>query len=189
MFEQRRRNGGRASYSARVALVTLLASACLDTTEPPSAQLIGDGTPILFVGNSYLYAVDIPGIVQALADSARGERLAVMSIANANYALVDHVNDGVATREIAKRQWKYVVLQQGWTPAGVCRDTLRLATKALAAAMKPVGAHAALFEAWAPASRPGQFPGTIGSYRLAAQDVDGLLLPIAEAWQAALAKD
>jgi hypothetical protein len=46
----------------------------------------------------------------------------------------------------------------------------------------------ALFEAWAPANRPDQFPGTIGSYRQAAKDVGGVLLPIAEAWELAIAQ-
>ena len=51
---------------------------------------IGEGRRVLFVGNSYLYSQDIPGIVQALADSAGGDKLAVATIAAPNFALIDH---------------------------------------------------------------------------------------------------
>jgi hypothetical protein len=161
-------------------LLSLALIACLGNTSAP--QLIGDGAPVLFIGNSHTYMNDLPGILQALADSAGGEKLATMSLANANYALIDHWNDGAARQEIEKRQWRYVVMQQGWTPAGVCQDTLRLATQLFSESIRRAGGTPAVLEVWAPASRPGQFAGTIESYRLAAQDVSGLLFPAAEAW-------
>ena len=162
---------------------------CLDTVAAEAPRLEGEGTPVLFVGNSYLYLFDIPGLVQAFADSAGGERIATMTIAKPNHALIDHWLNGDVRAEISKGSFTYVVLQQGWTPAGVCRDTLRLATRNFADVMEQVNGRTALFEAWAPLSRPVHFPSTIGSYRLAAQDVNGLLLPIAEVWQEVLARD
>lgn len=42
-------------------------------------EYVGEGTKVLFVGNSYRYYNDIPGIVQALADSAKGEQLAAIA--------------------------------------------------------------------------------------------------------------
>ena len=162
------------------ALFSLAFVACLSNSSAP--PLSGDGAPILFIGNSHTYVNDLPGILQALADSAGGETIATMSIVNANYALIDHWNDGVAKQEIERRTWRYVIMQQGWTPAGVCQDTLRLATQLFSESIRRAGATPAVLEVWAPASRPGQSPGTIESYRLAAQDVNGLLFPAAEAW-------
>jgi hypothetical protein len=166
-----------------VSLLSLGVIACLGESSGP--QLVGEGARILFIGNSHTYVNDVPGILQALADSAGGETIATLSIANANYALIDHWTDGVALREIDKGSWRFVVMQQGWTPAGVCRDTLRLATQLFAERIRNAGATPAVTEIWAPASRPGQSLGTIESYRLAAEDVSGLLLPVAEAWQEA----
>ena len=40
-----------------------------------------------------------------------------------------------------------------------------------------------VLQVWAPESRPTQSLATIESYRLAAEDVGGLLFPVAEAWQ------
>ena len=162
------------------SLLSLAVIACLGSSTDPSR--IGEGTRILFVGNSQTHVNDVPGILQALADSAGGETIATMSITADNYALIDHWNDGAARNQIDSAPWRYVVLQQGWTPAGVCRDTLRLATQLFSERIKNAGGTPALFQVWAPSSRPTQFLGTIESYRLAAEDVQGLLFPVAEAW-------
>lgn len=140
---------------------------------------------VLFVGNSYLYVHDIPGIVEAFAQSS-GTPIVAHSVARPNYALIDHWYDGDALRELKDRRYQFVVLQQGYTPAGVCRDTLRLVAVEFAHQATPLGTQVAMFEAWAPLSRYNQFPGTIGSYRLAAKDAGGVLLPVGEAWQRAI---
>jgi hypothetical protein len=171
------------------ALATAAIASCSAATPPVDPGVLGTGTPILFVGNSHTYVNDVPGILQALADAAGGEKVAVLSVAVPNYALIDHWNDGGARREIAKRTWAYVVLQLGWTPAGVCRDTLRLAAQRFAPEIRQAGARPALFETWPPESQPNQLLGSVESYRLAAKDVDGLLFPVAEAWSAATRRD
>jgi hypothetical protein len=170
----------------RWSAIGLTVAGCLSTTGP---QLVGDGRPVLFIGNSYTYVNDVPGIVQALADSAGGEHLAVETIAEADYALVDHLAQGVAQREIAKGGWAFVVLQQGPSSVDVNRDTLRLATKAFASLIAAVGATPALFSAWPTIGRRVDFPRAIESYRLAAADLGGVFLPVAPAWLAAWDRD
>jgi hypothetical protein len=64
---------------------------------------------------------DVPGMLQALAAAAGPESLAVASNAPPNFALIDHVNES-APKDIASAPWSLVILQQGWTPAGACRD-------------------------------------------------------------------
>jgi hypothetical protein len=83
------------------ALVLLGATAC-GSQSVSAPRLIGEGRRILFVGNSLTYVNDLPGIVQALADSAGGDRLAVATVAGPDLALVDHWNEGTSRREIAK---------------------------------------------------------------------------------------
>jgi hypothetical protein len=143
---------------------------------------LGEGTRVLFIGNSYLYTADIPGIVQALADSAGGEKLAVATVAGPDVALVDHWNDGGAVRRIRAGGWKWVVLQQGPSSTEINRDSLRLTTRWFAAEIRGVGAVPALFSAWPSESRRQDFPRAIESYQLAAQDVSGLFLPVASSW-------
>ena len=95
---------------------------------------------------------------------------------------IDHWVDGAAQKEIDKGGWAYVVMQQGWTPAGVCRDTLRLAANLFNEHIKKVGAKPILFEPWVPIGRVDDFITSMESYRLAAKDVDGLIFLVAEAW-------
>ena len=179
----------RRTSECVVATAALAVTACLGTTTPAGPTPIGDGTRILFVGNSLTYVNDVPGILQALADSAGGERLAVASRALPNYALIDHWTEGVVQREIANGGWAWVVMQQGWTPAGVYRDTLRLAVRNFGGEIAKIGAKVALYQTWPPSNRRGDFPGTIESYELAAADVGGVLFPVARAWLAAWERD
>jgi hypothetical protein len=170
-----------------VGVLAFAAFGCL-SSGVTSPKLIGDGKPILFVGNSYTYVNDLPGIVQALADSA-GEKIAVETVAEPDFALVDHLAVGTVQQEIAKGGWAFVVLQQGPSSVEVNRDTLRLAVKALAPSIAAAGGKPALFSAWPTSSRLVDYPRAIESYRLAATDVNGVFLPIAGAWLKAWEKD
>jgi hypothetical protein len=178
-------------FPPRLSL-SLALVACLSSTIS-GPELSGTGTPVLFIGNSLTYVNDLPGIVQALADSAGGPALAVETVAFPDFALIDHWNEGVAAGhargEIAKGGWKFVVLQQGPSSVEVNRDTLRLATKLFAQDMSKIGATAALLSAWPTIDRRQDFPRAIESYTLAASDVNGVLLPVAAAWVAAWKRD
>ena len=177
-----------AKAAAAVALLGGLL-ACNLTSTAPGPRLIGEGRRVLFIGNSYLYSADVPGIVQALAKAAGGDQLAVETVAGPDMALIDHWNEGTAQREIAKGGWEWVVLQQGPSSVDVNRDTLRMTTKLFADEMSKVAAKPALFSAWPSEPRRQDFPRAIESYTLAAADVDGVLLPVAAAWLAAWSRD
>jgi hypothetical protein len=143
---------------------------------------------VLFIGNSLTYVNDVPGIVQALADSAHGDSLAVEMIAEPDLALIDHWNRGAALAEINRRTWDFVVLQQGPSSVDVNRDTLRLATKLFAPPITRAGGKAVLFSAWPTFDRTQDYSRAIESYQLAAADVSGILAPVASAWQATFGK-
>jgi hypothetical protein len=146
-------------------------------------QLIGEGRRALFIGNSYLYSMDIPGLVQAFADSAKGDQIAVETVAGPDLALIDHWDEGTARGEILKGGWEWVIMQQGPSSTELNRDTLRRAAKLFADVM--TGGTPALFSAWPTQPRRADFERAIESYRLAAADVNGALLPVAAAWLAA----
>ncbi len=178
-----------AARCARAIVVplTLLALAGCPGSTATGPRLIGEGRRALFVGNSYLYTMDIPGIVQALADSAKGDQIAVETVAGPDMALIDHWFEGTARREIGKGGWEWVVMQQGPSSTDLNRDTLRLAAKLFADAM--TGGTPALFSAWPSQQRPQDFDRAIESYRLATTDVNGALIPVAGAWLAAWRRD
>jgi hypothetical protein len=166
----------------------LLVAACA-TTSVAAPRLVGDGPKVLFIGNSFTYVNDLPAIVQALAVAA-GSPIAVETVADPDYALIDHWNGGSDARlEIAKGGWKYVVLQQGPSSVEVNRDTLRLATRLFDGEVRKVGGTTALFSAWPMQGRRVDFPRAIESYQIAAADVHGVFLPVAGAWLAAWDRD
>ena len=176
-----------APLRAFAILATVASVASCQMSAVSSPALIGEGTRVLFIGNSYTYVNDVPGLVQAMGDAA-GVKLAVATVGAPDYALIDHWNEGTAKREASKSGWAFVVLQQGPSSVEVNRDTLRLATKLFAGVING-GAKAALFSAWPTSGRRVDFPRAIESYRLAASDVSGLFLPVADAWLAAWALD
>jgi hypothetical protein len=178
----------RLNVPRRRLVVALLAITlgCLSTS-PATPTLFGEGRRVLFIGNSLTYINDLPGIVQALAESA-GVALAVETIAGPDMALIDHWNGDIARREVEKG-WELVVLQQGPSSVEVNRDALRLATKLFNGPIVAGGGKAALFSAWPQSNRTQDFPRAIESYRIAAADVNGIYLPVAAAWLAAWRRD
>lgn len=180
----------RASIIRTIVLGTVLFSGCsLSSPTDLPVQVVGTGSHLLWVGNSYLYYNDIPEMMQTLADSAQGERVAIAVVAMPNFALVDHRNSGVAGAAITNGGWKWVILQQGPSSVEANRDTLRAMTQLFSADIKKGGGTPALFSAWPTSDRLQDFDRAIESYSLAASDVSGILLPVAAAWKLAMQRD
>jgi len=156
---------------------------------PAMPALIGEGRRVLFIGNSLTYWNDLPLIAQSLADSAGGASLAVMVVAFPDFNLDDHLAEGTAQRAIARGEWEVVVLQQGPSSLPENRAQLRAAVGALNDEIRAVGATPVLYSVWPSDTRRADFDRAIESYTLAAQDVNGILFPVAAAWLAAWRRD
>ena len=146
----------------------------------------GDGG-VLFVGNSLTYANELPEMVRALA-LASGKTLRIGVVANPDWSLEDHWNGGDA-RSVIRRGWDVVVLQQGPSSLPESRALLIDYTRRFAGEIRAAGATPALYAVWPSQSRLGDFDRASESYRLAAQDVDGMLFPAGEAWRAGWRED
>ena len=144
---------------------------------------------VLFIGNSLTSFNDLPGTVAGLAGSAP-TGITVESVAKPNFALIDHAaGKSNAVAMINEGDWDYVVLQQGPSALDLSRDTLLIATRQLDPHIRAAGARSALLMVWPESSRFGVFDDVLDSYRIAAEDVDGLFLPAGEAWRTAWAAD
>lgn len=144
---------------------------------------------MLFIGNSLTYWNDLPLIVQSLADSAGGASLAVMVVAFPDFNLDDHRAEGTAQRAIALGDWEFVALQQGPSSVEENREQLRASVGVLSGGIRAVGATPALYSVWPTEARRADFDRAVESYTLAAQDVSGVLFPVATAWLAAWRRD
>lgn len=139
---------------------------------------------VLFIGNSFTFGNDVPGIVAALA-RASGERFEHESVAFPNFSLQDHWEKGEAQRAIARSKWDIVVLQQGPSALDESRAALLEYTRRFDKLIQAAGAKTALYMVWPSRARFGDFDRVAESYKLAAQEVKGILLPVGEAWREA----
>ena len=142
---------------------------------------------VLFVGNSLVALAEIPTRLQLLARHM-GREVAVDSVTASDFSLEDHRRDGRAMARIAEG-WDFVVLQQGPSSRPDNRKRLLEEARRFGEAARAAGAKPVLFAAWPDQDHPQDFPATIASYRGAAEQLDALLIPAAEAWLRVLAKD
>jgi hypothetical protein len=155
------------------------------TSAPPDPLPPAGGVRVLFVGNSLTYVNDLPGTVAAIGASA-GETIVVAAAAGPNLALIDHLNGATdAVAQLRERHWEFVILQQGPTPAGLCRDSLVLWTKLYAPLVRGAGATMGVMMSWAGATHQDLFDEVRISFQAASAGVGASFVPAGEAWRAA----
>lgn len=169
--------------ATRYALIVLVGlGACGSVATAPD---FGAGrTRILFVGNSLTYTNDLPSMLLRLARLAGDTTIAVASIAEPDYSLEEHWNDGQVARWLQERPWEYVVLQQGSSALPASQDHLRAWTNRFAPLIRAAGAEPVLLMVWPFQTRLFDFPNVLTSYRNAAASVGGLFVPAGDAWTA-----
>ena len=172
-----------------VALACVLASAssCLKPTtlEP----LPPGGHHVLFIGNSLTYYNDLPRTLAQVADQS-GDTIRVGSVAEPDYALIDHITYHSGAVEAVKRGgWEYVVLQQGPSSLPINRDSLILWSKMWDTMIRDAGGKPALYMVWPTIDRLAFFDEVRKSYQMAAEAVHGLFLPAGQAWVTAWKSD
>jgi hypothetical protein len=144
------------------------------------------GETVLFIGNSLTEANDLPLMVEAFS-RAGGRALSVEAVTYGGFALEDHWNAGTQNRIAGG--FRFVVLQQGPSALPESRVQLREWTERFDGVIRQSGGRTALYMVWPESYRPQAFPDVSASYRLAAQDVGGVLLPAGDAWVAAWHQD
>lgn len=66
---------------------------------------------ILFLGNSYTYTQDVPGLLNSVANS-KGKTLFIDQYTPGGKQLSQHYSDATSLQKINSHQWDYVVLQE-----------------------------------------------------------------------------
>ncbi|MBK9155474.1 MAG: SGNH/GDSL hydrolase family protein [Chloracidobacterium sp.] len=148
-----------------------------------------EGPKILFIGNSLTYANDMPLIVEAFAKAKGMKRFEVKMAALPNFGLEDHWNRKETRKILTGKKWDFVVMQQGPSASKEGRAMLLEYGGLLAAEIRKGGGVPAIYMVWPSVSRANDFEGVRESYRMAANEFDGPLLPVGEAWLIALTID
>jgi hypothetical protein len=166
-----------------------VAIACLWACSSATANEPDAPAAVLLIGNSLTYSNDLPSLLAGVARAA-GDSIRVGMAAGPNLAVIDHTNGSTdALVQIDGHAWNYVVLQQGPTPAGICRDTLIIAAMRFAPHIEAAGGRAVLWLPWARQANPQSLDFAGESATLAARAVGGVVAPVGIAWKMALDAD
>lgn len=144
---------------------------------------------ILFIGNSLTYVNDLPAMVGRLARASGADSVITASVAFPNFSLEDHWNDGRAARRLSRGDWDYVVMQQGPSGGAEGRRVLLDYGARFAGLARLAGARPAIYMVWPAKVRFGDFDRVSETHRIAARELNGVLLPAGEAWRAAWRRD
>jgi hypothetical protein len=180
----------RATYSLLGLL--LVASIFAVWPEPKADEPARDlkrELRVLFIGNSLTFTNDLPAIVGALAEASNQGPFKYRTLAFPNFSLEDHWNQGEAKRVIADDKWDVVVLQQGPSGLEESRRLLIEHTRRFDKEIRASGGKTALLMVWPSQARFADFDRVVESYRLAAGEVKGIILPVGEAWRKAWNRD
>jgi hypothetical protein len=142
-------------------------SASSDSGDADAATPDGGPTAlrVLFIGNSYTYVNDLPGMLARIAATAgTGPAISTDEVVEGGATLWDHWSNGLAQARIAEGGWTHVVLQgqslESDYPSPAFSDMARqfgeLAIEA--------GAYPTLFVTWARASGDTQYVPSLGSF-------------------------
>ena len=144
---------------------------------------------VLFIGNSLTLANGLGAMVEALAREAGDMPIETRTVAVGGFSLEDHWTHGDASRVLAAGGWTTVVLQQGPSTQPASEALLRGVVRRFAGEAARIGARTAIFMTWPPRAGPGTMADSSRSHRRAAADVGALLLPVGDAFRAALESD
>jgi len=132
-----------------VFLILLSLCSCSPAKKCDLSQT-GETLHILFIGNSYTFANDLPGTFSALSCSA-GYKVETGMAAEGGWTLADHVASAQTLAKLNEQKWDYVVLQeQSEIPAiEYFRDqTMYPSVRVLVDNTRKLGAKPLLFLTW-----------------------------------------
>jgi hypothetical protein len=176
----------RRLFAALASLAAILVgcSSALGVTEPKPGAL-----RILFIGNSLTYTNDLPRTLADLSVASGFERCYCIAVAYPNFALEDHLAVGDAEELLKRRQFDFVVMQQGSSALPASRDNLVYFAGLFATLIRGNGAVPVMLSVWPMQSRMFDFPNVRDSYFAAATAIDGRFVPAGGAWLAAWERD
>ncbi len=137
---------------------------------------------ILFIGNSLTYSNNLPKQVRYIAKEA-GISIKTDMIAIANYALIDHLNDGEIQKKITTKKFDFVVIQQGPSSQEEGKKLLLEASTKISALCQKQNSKMVLFMVWPSLEYYQTFDDVINNYREVAKINNAILCPVGEAWK------
>ena len=152
---------------------------------PAPAQTPERPARILFIGNSFTYVNDVPGIVAGFARAAGLRQPICRSVVAGGFSLEDHWDKGSGAEGPGRREVGLRRPAAGTLGVAGGRGLLIRYARRFDPLIRRAGGRPALFMVWPSVERRRDFGGVSDSYRLAAEDIGALLLPAGDAWRIA----
>jgi len=144
---------------------------------------------VFFVGNSYTYVNDLPGVLAALAEASRDRRIVTGQHTPGGYTLEQHVKDGRAVEDIQQQKWDVVVLQEQSVLPVVQPARMYAGAWKLHETIKSQEARTLFYLTWARKGQPQMQEGLHQAYFSLAKALQADVAPVGTAWQWALRED
>jgi hypothetical protein len=173
--------------------ILLVAFGCSPSKNCDQSQSTNSCTRVLFIGNSYTYTNDLPGMFAQLAKGG-GHQVETGMAATAGWKLSNHAGSTDTISQITSSKWDYVVLQEQSEIPAITQSRLTVmypAARVLVRQIKGTGATPIFFLTWAyrdglPANgfqdyQTMQFQIDIG-YLEIAQELSAPVAPVGYAW-------
>lgn len=141
-------------------------------------------TRLLFIGNSYIFRNDLPGLIACLAP----HQIETQSIVAGGASLRRHINSGAVKEALEGAQWDVVILQEQSTLPLKNAVRFHASARELHELIKAHGTKTAFYQTWTRQNAPESQGALSAAYETIARELGALLLPVGDAWQIALKK-
>ena len=175
----------------RRACLTLLLLGICQSFVRADDQSAGQPAPlkVLFIGNSYTYVNDLPGLLSGLAEAAGGRRIETAQHTPGGCSFQRHVADGKALEWIGRAKWDVVVLQEHSMGALTNPDGMQKFGRTLCEAAQKQGAKTVYYLTWARQNTPEKQDAISKAYVDLADATHATAAPVGMAWKEALSED
>lgn len=137
---------------------------------------------ILFLGNSLTYYNELPKILEYIAKEHKVE-LETESLCRPNYALIDHLDDGIFQKKIAKGKYDYVIVQQGPSSQIEGKTMLLKDGATINLLCKANKSKLGYFMVWPSKRYYFTFDKVIENHQLAAKSSNAILFSVGAVWK------
>ncbi len=137
---------------------------------------------VLFIGNSLTYINNLPELVSKIA-LGKNVTLKTTTVANPNYALIDHWNDGKIQKLISGNTYDFVIVQQGPSSQPEGRKMLLNDGAKIKELCEINNAKLVYFMVWPSKQYYYTFDDVIKNHIEAATKNDALLAPVGAVWK------
>ena len=138
---------------------------------------------ILFVGNSLTYQNGMPLILEEIGSNF-GKEIITEMICKPNYAIIDHLEEGIVQKELEKKSYDLVIIQQGPSSQILGRKMLIEDGEKLANICKTNNTKLGYFMVWPSKQYYFTFSKVIANYKAGAEHNNAILFPVGKIWRA-----